>query len=84
MVVKSIIPGWTGIILAIACLFQMAVGLVIDSRFEPKIYKMYFWLIWYPMVYWLLNAAVTLFGFPLAIMKKRGTSAVWESPDRGF
>jgi biofilm PGA synthesis N-glycosyltransferase PgaC len=82
--VKSIIPGWTGIILALACLFQMAVGLLIDSRYEPKIYKMYFWLIWYPLVYWMLNAAVTIFGFPMAMFKKRGTSAVWDSPDRGF
>ena len=84
MVVRSIIPGWTGIILAIACLFQMGIGLIIDSRFEPKIYKMYFWLIWYPLVYWMLNAAVTIFGFPMAMIKKRGTPAIWESPDRGF
>ncbi|MBF0503820.1 MAG: poly-beta-1,6 N-acetyl-D-glucosamine synthase [Candidatus Omnitrophica bacterium] len=84
MMVRSIVPGWTGIILAIACLVQMAIGLIIDSRFEPKIYKMYFWLIWYPLIYWILNAAVTIFGFPLAMMKKRGTPAVWDSPDRGF
>ncbi len=84
VVVKGIIPGWTGIILAISCLIQMAIGLVIDSRFEPKIYKMYFWLIWYPLIYWIINAVVTVIGFPKAMIKKRGTIAVWESPDRGF
>jgi len=84
VVVRSIIPGWTGVILTIVCLFQLAVGLLVDSRFEPKIFRMFYWLIWYPMFYWMVNAAVTIFGFPRALFKKLGTPAIWESPDRGF
>jgi len=84
MVVRSILPGWTGVILAIVCLCQLMVGLLIDSKYEKGIVGMFFWLIWYPCVYWVLNAAVTLFGFPKAMLKKKGTLAVWESPDRGF
>ena len=84
MVVHRILPGWTGVILAMACLLQMAVGLSIDSRFEKGIYRVFFWLIWYPMIYWVLNAAVTVIGFPKALIKKKGTIAIWESPDRGW
>jgi len=82
--VRTIVPGWTGIILAIVCLFQLCAGLMIDSRFEPKIFRMFYWLIWYPLFYWLINAAVTIFGFPMAMFKKIGAPAIWESPDRGI
>ena len=82
--VRSILPGWTGVILAVVCLFQVLIGLLIDSKFEKGIVKMFFWLIWYPAIYWVLNAAVTIIGLPKALLKKRGTPAIWESPDRGF
>ncbi len=84
IVVRSILPGWTGVILAIVCLCQLMVGLIIDSQFEKGVFKMFFWLIWYPCIYWVLNAAVTIFGLPKALLKKKGTPAIWESPDRGF
>ncbi len=82
--VRTIVPGWTGLILAVVCMSQLASGLVIDSRFEKGIFRMFFWLIWYPFFYWVLNAFVTVVGFPRAIIKRIGTPAVWESPDRGF
>ena len=84
IVVRSILPGWTGVILAVVCLSQLLVGLLIDSQFEKGIFKMFFWLIWYPCIYWVLNAAVTIVGLPKALLKKKGTPAIWESPDRGF
>ena len=67
-----------------ACLIQLAVGLLFDKRSEPKIFDIFFWLIWYPMIYWVLNAAVTIIGFPKGMSKKHGTPAIWDSPDRGF
>jgi biofilm PGA synthesis N-glycosyltransferase PgaC len=82
--VQSILPGWTGTILSAACLMQMAVGLAVDSRYEPRIYRLFYWLIWYPAVYWILNAAVTLVGFPRAMARTPGRPAVWTSPDRGI
>lgn len=84
IVVRSIVPGWTGVILAIVCLTQVLIGLLIDSKFEKGIIKMFFWLIWYPCIYWILNALVTLVALPKALFKKKGTLAIWESPDRGF
>jgi biofilm PGA synthesis N-glycosyltransferase PgaC len=84
VVVRSIIPGWTGVILAIVCLCQLMVGLLIDNKYEKGIVGMFFWLIWYPCIYWVINGAVTVVGFPKAILKKKGTLAIWESPDRGF
>jgi biofilm PGA synthesis N-glycosyltransferase PgaC len=82
--VRSIAPGWTGVILAIVCLCQLCTGLLIDNKFEKGIFRMFFWLIWYPFIYWIINALVTIVGFPKAMFKRKGTKAVWESPDRGF
>jgi biofilm PGA synthesis N-glycosyltransferase PgaC len=79
----TLIPGWTGVILGATCLAQFGISLAIDSRYEPAFGKYYYWMIWYPMVYWALHTAATVVAVPKALRKKRGTRAVWVSPDRG-
>ena len=79
----TLLPGWSGVILGATCLVQFAISLSIDSRYEPAFGKYYYWMIWYPMVYWTLHAAATVVSVPKALLKKRGTRAVWVSPDRG-
>ena len=44
----------------------------------------YFWIIWYPFAFWLLNMLTTVVATPKAILKRRGTRATWVSPDRGL
>lgn len=82
--VSTILPEWTGIILSIVCLLQLSLGLLLDYKYDKNLLQMFFWLIWYPLIYWIINAAVTVFGLPRAILKQKGTLAIWESPDRGF
>jgi len=82
--IPTLTPGWNGILLGITCMLQFAVSLTIDSRFEKGIGKMYYWMIWYPIAYWLLNILTTIVALPRALFKKRGTRAVWISPDRGI
>ena len=79
----TLLPGWTGVILGATCLVQFAISLAIDSRYEPTFGKYYYWMIWYPMIYWTLHTAATVVSVPKAFLKKRGTRAVWVSPDRG-
>ncbi len=71
-------------ILVQASLAQFALGLLLDSRYEKNLGKIYLRIIWYPFVYWILIAFATLVGFPKALFKKKGQRAVWISPDRGF
>jgi biofilm PGA synthesis N-glycosyltransferase PgaC len=80
----TMLPGWSGVILGATCLVQFAISLTIDSRYEPKFGKYYYWMIWYPMLYWALHTAATVVAVPKALMKKRGTRAIWMSPDRGI
>jgi biofilm PGA synthesis N-glycosyltransferase PgaC len=80
----GIIPGWGGVLLGVTCLVQFSVSLTIDSRYEPKLSRYYYWMVWYPLLYWALQAAATCVAVPKALfsgLKQRGT---WVSPDRGI
>jgi poly-beta-1,6-N-acetyl-D-glucosamine synthase len=83
-VIPTLLPSWGGVILGMTCMLQFAVSLSIDSRYEKNMGKMYYWLVWYPMLYWTVNVFTAFIGFPKAILRKRGGRAIWESPDRGL
>jgi biofilm PGA synthesis N-glycosyltransferase PgaC len=85
-IISRLIPNWTGMILSFTCLAQFGVSLAIDSRYERKfggIGRYYYWMIWYPLVYWINNVLTTVVGLLKAIAKKRGQRAVWVTSDRG-
>ncbi|MFI9652759.1 poly-beta-1,6-N-acetyl-D-glucosamine synthase [Guyparkeria halopsychrophila] len=82
----SIIPQWAGVILGITALLQFVVSLLIDRYYEPnrRFFRNYFWVIWYPLAFWLLSMATTVVALPKAILKRSGKRARWVSPDRGL
>ena len=82
--INTLIPGWNGVILAMTCLLQFAVSLFIDGRYEGKIRRYYYWMIWYPMLFWMISASTTVVGLPAALIKDRNKRATWVSPDRGI
>lgn len=84
---EDLSPSWTSMLLSITCLIQFGVSLFIDARYERKtggLARYYYWMIWYPIVYWLINVGTTVNGFFRAIRKKRGQRAVWVTIDRGL
>jgi biofilm PGA synthesis N-glycosyltransferase PgaC len=81
--VPSLLPAWNGTVLALTCLLQFFVSLMIDSRYEKGLMRDYFWIVWYPMVFWMINAFTVIVGVPKAILHHRRGKAVWDSPDRG-
>lgn len=82
--VPSMIPGWHGVVLGTTCLLQFAVSLMIDSRYEKGISKTYYWMIWYPMAYWLIHVFTTVVAVPKVIFRRHNENGSWESPDRGL
>ncbi len=82
--VPSILPEWYGVILGFTCLLQFAVSLTIDGRYEGGMGRYYYWMVWYPLAFWLINMLTTVAAVPRALLKRRGTRAVWVSPDRGL
>ena len=83
MLPASLLPAWHGTVLAATCLIQFFVSLAIDSRYERNLLRDYVWIIWYPMAFWLINVFTVVTAVPKAIIHRRSSKAVWESPDRG-
>jgi biofilm PGA synthesis N-glycosyltransferase PgaC len=79
----QIIPGWHGVAIGSTCLLQVLTGIVLDRHYDVKSFRQYFWMIWYPLLYWMLNMCTTIWAVPKTILRARDKRAVWHSPDRG-
>jgi len=77
-------PRWTGALLALVCLMQFGVSMYMDNVYEKKFFRYIFWVIWYPFIYWMINALTVVVAAPRALLKRKGKKAVWKSPDRGL
>jgi len=78
-------PAWTGSILALICLLQFVVSLCIDFHYENKtLLKYYFWIIWYPVFYWVISGLTVFVGVYNVFVLRGGVKVTWESPDRGL
>jgi biofilm PGA synthesis N-glycosyltransferase PgaC len=84
---RDLSPNWTSMLLSLTCLIQFGVSLFIDSHYEYRtggVSRYYYWMVWYPIVYWLINVGTTIAGSIRAIRKKRGQRAIWVTVDRGL
>jgi biofilm PGA synthesis N-glycosyltransferase PgaC len=82
--VATLLPGWTGSLLAVVCMLQFLTGLALDRRYEPSNpIRQLFWAIWYPALYWMITAGTSVVALPVAIRQQgRVAHAIWQSPDR--
>lgn len=78
------LPYGTGILLGATCLFQFMISKWMDSRYEPGLLKNYYWMIWYPFVFWLITVTASILAFPKVLIRGDGKRARWVSPDRGI
>ena len=80
----TLIPGWHGVLIGTTCLLQILISMFLDRHYDHRLFRHFFWMIWYPLAYWLLNMLVTVWALPKVFIRKRGRRAVWISPDRGL
>lgn len=83
-VVTIVPPGFTGLVLACVCLLQFSLSLMIERRYEERLGRTLFWIIWYPLVFWMITLFTTLASFPRVMLRPRQQRARWTSPDRGI
>lgn len=81
--IQSLWPQWYGVILGLTCLIQFLVSLMIDRQYDDRHFRNYFWVIWYPLFFWMLSMFSTVVALPKTIFKTQ-KRARWVSPDRGF
>jgi biofilm PGA synthesis N-glycosyltransferase PgaC len=78
------LPETWGIALAGTYLLQAFVSLRLDARFEPRNYRFFFWIVWYPLLFWVLQAATAVAGLPKTLFRPANRRGTWISPDRGI
>ena len=83
-VASPVLPQWSGAILGSVCMLQFAVGAWLDRRYDSGLGRNYYWMIWYPIVFWIIHFAATVVAYPKVIARGRGRRARWVSPDRGL
>jgi len=77
-------PAFTGLVLAGFCLVQFLISILIERRYEKGFARSLVWIVWYPLVFWMLNLFTTLVSFPQVMLGKKRKRARWVSPDRGI
>jgi biofilm PGA synthesis N-glycosyltransferase PgaC len=82
--VNLLVPTHWGITLTSVFLIQAIVSFLIDRKYERGLFSLFPWMIWYPAMYWVINAATSFWGFYKAFFTKKSKFAVWTSPDRGL
>ena len=83
--VDTMTPQWCGLLLDMTCLIQFTLSLWMDRRYERgRLLRNYYWVIWYPLVYWVISMLTTVVAVPKTLLKKKGKRARWVSPDRGI
>jgi biofilm PGA synthesis N-glycosyltransferase PgaC len=82
--VPSFLSGWSGVMVGTTCLIQIAVSLALDARYDKGSLRSFYWMIWYPLAYWMLNMVTTIVAVPRALLRNTEKRARWTSPDRGI
>ena len=82
--VPTLLPAFTGVLIGVTCMLQVAIALKMDSRYEKGLFRYYFWMIWYPVAFWVINVFTTVVATPRVLMRRTGKRATWRSPDRGI
>ena len=65
------------------CLIQFFVAMRLDKRYDPCLLRHSVTAIWYPFVYWYINALLVIRSVPTLFRRNRKL-ARWSSPDRGI
>jgi len=77
---------WAASLLALVCMMMFTMSIIMDSRYDKKLLRSLFWVIWYPFCYWLISATTVAVAVPRVLLRKKGYvgSGTWQSPDRGI
>jgi biofilm PGA synthesis N-glycosyltransferase PgaC len=82
MKVGVVRPSWATVLLATVCIVQFTISLLIDRHYEPGVGRALYWMIWYPIAFWMLGMMTIVAAVPLTLFDRRDTRAVWTSPLR--
>jgi biofilm PGA synthesis N-glycosyltransferase PgaC len=80
---SPLIPAGGGLLLGATCLVQFGFSKWLDSRYEVGLGRNFYWMVWYPVVFWMINTAAAVVAYPKVLLRPANRRARWVSPDRG-
>jgi biofilm PGA synthesis N-glycosyltransferase PgaC len=81
---SPLLPNGAGVVLGATCLLQFAFSTWMDARYDHGLARNLFWMIWYPVAFWMIGCATTVVAYPRVLVRGRSARARWVSPDRGI
>jgi len=82
--VMTAFPGNGALLLALVYFLMAAIAAGLDRRYEKGSAQSLFWMVWYPLGFWMIQMATAIVGLPRAIRRPLDARGTWVSPDRGF
>lgn len=79
-----LIPEWWGLTLTLTYFAQALVSALLESRYERGMLGSLFWMIWYPLAFWMLSAVTAAVALPRVLLQPKKERTTWISPDRGL
>jgi biofilm PGA synthesis N-glycosyltransferase PgaC len=80
----QLVPAWWGLTLSLTYLAQALVSYLVERRYEPEMLRTLFWIIWYPLAFWMISTMTAVAALPRALFRPRKERTTWVSPDRGL
>jgi biofilm PGA synthesis N-glycosyltransferase PgaC len=76
----SPIPNFWGMLVATVCLIQLATGVMLDNAYDKDLKKYFFVAVFYPLVYWILMAVITVVTAPqgLTVNRQKRKITLWK------
>ncbi len=67
----SPIPNFWGMLIATVCLLQLVTGVILDRAYDQLLKKYFIVAVFYPLVYWILMAVITVTTAPMGLNVNR-------------
>jgi biofilm PGA synthesis N-glycosyltransferase PgaC len=79
----SPIPNFWGMTIGTLCLTQLAVGTLVDRRYDRDIWKYFPYSVYYPIVYWALLATTSVLSLRWLFVAPRRQPVTWNTQRSG-
>ena len=67
----SPVPNFWGMLIATMCLVQLLTGIILDRAYDKALKKYFIVAVFYPMIYWILMAVITVTTAPVGLNVNR-------------
>jgi poly-beta-1,6-N-acetyl-D-glucosamine synthase len=76
----SPIPNFWGMLIATVCILQLVTGVILDRQYDITLPRYFVTAVFYPLVYWILMAVITVTTHPLGarVNRQRGQYTRWK------